>query len=58
MNDVLDIVLLQDIITLPKETLQEIATDLNIPTNLLAKELAVLIWQQDRKTRTHALEIS
>ena len=44
MNNLLDLVLLQDIISLPKEILQDIATDLNIPTNKSARELAVLIW--------------
>lgn len=49
MNSILDLVLLQDIVSLPKETLQEIATDLNIPTNLSARELAVSIWQHDQR---------
>ncbi|OPX85532.1 MAG: hypothetical protein A4E53_03526 [Pelotomaculum sp. PtaB.Bin104] len=48
MNDILNLVLLQDIISLPKEILQDMATDLNIPTNLSTRELAVSIWQSNR----------
>lgn len=58
MQNIIDVVLLQDIMSLPKETLQEIATDLNIPTNRSSREIAVSIWQhvgQDATRRNTAL---
>lgn len=50
MNSILDLILLQDIVGLPKENLQDFATDLNIPTNIAARELAVSIWQHPERT--------
>lgn len=54
MNSTIDLVLLQDLIRLPRETLQEVATDLGIETSLSAKELARAIWMkisQDNQQR-------
>lgn len=58
MQDLLDLVLHQDIASLPKELLQDIATDLNIPSNSSRKELARFIWDRigmDQQQRVASL---
>jgi len=61
MNTLTDIVFLTDIVKLPKETLKEICTDLNLDDSGSSLELSTRIWEQirqDRQNRTQSLQNS
>lgn len=49
LNKLTDIVLLKDIVSLPKEILQEVATNLDIPEHQASGQLAVEIWDSIEK---------
>lgn len=46
MFTIQNVTLLNDIMRLPRESLHEISTDLNIPTDCPSSELAVRIWER------------
>lgn len=58
MNSLVDVVFLTDIVRLPKDTLKEICTDLNLDDSGVSFELASRIWDHIIKNResVHTLE--
>lgn len=47
-----DIVLLEDLLKLPKDILKEICTELNLPSEGLADELTRIIWEKINNNKT------
>jgi hypothetical protein len=59
MNSLVDIVFLTDIVRLPKDTLKEICTDLNLENTGVSFELSTRVWEhirQNHANRSHSLE--
>lgn len=61
MNEFTDLVQLDDILSIPKDILQEIAINLSLPTNQTSIDLALSIWariENDQQLKRSALNIA